>query len=190
MAEAKDGGAAKDGNDAAAEGAAPSAGGAKKALPYLIGGALSCGLGLTAAIVTAPQDAEPAVMREAAQPPPTPLDNFLKPQRVVLEPVIANLADTGQAASSRLTLIVEVRCKDEELQRKLAADTAKNGALDAPLRDALLMLLSDKQSSELRTMRGKEVLKLELVDTLKPLLFPDPSSGAITGLYFHEFLIQ
>lgn len=182
--EAKDAG--KDGADAAA--ASPSK--MKALLPYVVGGVVSVGLGLTAAIVTAPAPLAPEVIVEKEAPPPTPLDSFLAPAKIALPTLIANLADTGQSFSGKFNLIIEIRAKDALVQAAVEAGCGKGGEFAAPVRDALITLMSGKQSTELKTPRGKELLKLEILDQLKPILFADPANGAITGLYFDEFLVQ
>ncbi|MBL8840745.1 MAG: flagellar basal body-associated FliL family protein [Planctomycetes bacterium] len=185
MAEADKKEAAKDGAEAAAP---PSK--MKALLPYMVGGVVSVGLGLTAAIVTAPAPVEPEVIVEKEEPPPTPLDTFLPPKKIALPQLIANLADTGQAVSGKFVLILEIRAKDVDTENLVVAACAKGGDFAAAIRDSLITLMSGKQSTELKTPRGKELLKLEILDQLKPILFADPANGAITGLFFDDFLVQ
>ena len=191
MSEAAAKEAAKDAKEAPKEGAdgavveAPSK--LKQLLPYIVGGVLSIGFGLGSGIVTAPKHEDPSVIEKHEEPPPTPLDALQKPFPIVLPSLNVNLADSG---AGRLNLVVEIRAKDLEKQAEIDAGCAKGGALAASVRDALIILLSGKQSSELKTPRGKEILKLEVLDKLKPILFPDPADGAITGIYFDECLLQ
>ena len=189
MAEADKKDAAKEAGKDGADAVAPPSK-MKALLPYVVGGVVSVGLGLTAAIVTAPAPVEPEVIVETEAPPPTPLDTFLPPKKITLQPLIANLADTGQAVSGKFVLILEIRAKDLETEALVIAACAKGGDSAAAIRDSLITLMSGKQSTELKTPRGKELLKLEILDQLKPILFPDPSHGAITGLFFDDFLVQ
>lgn len=193
MAEASEKGGAKEARESAKDGelADPAApGGFKRVLPYLIGGTLSVGLGIGSGIVTSPDDPEVEVTHRAVAKPATPLDRFLAPHKFALPTLIANLADTGQAVTVKLSVYVEVRAKDLPTQAALELDGAKGGQLYPVVRDALLMLLSGKQSADLRTQRGAEVLKLEILDRLAPLLFSDPSAGVITGVYFDDLLFS
>ena len=88
-----------------------------------------------------------------------------------------------------MNLFVEIRAKEMPTQVALEQGCTKGGQLYPVVRDALVMLLSSKQSAELKTPRGREVLKLEILDKLAPILFPDPGSGVITGVYFDELLL-
>ena len=193
MAEAIEKGGAKEARESAKDGdlADPAApGGFKRALPFLIGGTLSVGLGIASGIVTRPDEPEVVVTQQKVAQAPTPLDRFLPPHKFALPKLLANLADSGQPVSIQLSLYVEVRAKDLTTQAALEMDGAKGGQLYPVVRDALLMLLSNKQSTELRTPRGREVLKLEILDRLAPLLFTDPSAGVITGVYFDDLLFS
>jgi len=53
----------------------------------------------------------------------------------------------------------------------------------APLRDAVIMLLSSKSSDELAKVEGKLKLKQELIFRLESVLEP----GSIEAIYFTEF---
>jgi flagellar basal body-associated protein FliL len=71
----------------------------------------------------------------------------------------------------------------------------KEGRYYARVQDALVTLLSSKVSTELKTARGKEVLKLEILDLMNRVLFSgtdhdhDPQ-GIVTGVLFTVFLVQ
>ncbi|MBM4015294.1 MAG: flagellar basal body-associated FliL family protein [Planctomycetes bacterium] len=183
---AKAGGdASKDGAEAAAP---PSA--LNKLFPFIAGGALSVGLGVTAGIVTQPEPPPPEVHLEAPKPVPTPFDQLRDPKVIPLPTLIVNLADTSAAVSGKLIVFVQVRCKDEKIESDKVQACEKGGASYPAIRDALITLMSGKQSSDLKTPRGKEQLKLELHDKLNPILFSDPAEGTITAIYFDEFLVQ
>ncbi len=162
----------------------------KRSLPYLVGGALSMGLGITAGIVTKPKEPESHVIEGAKVPVPTPLDQLLPAQDIVLAQLLVNLADDNRAAMAQLNVVLKIRAKDLPAQAAIVAGCAKGGTLVAPIRDTLISLLGGKQSTELKTPRGKEDLKLEIFDKLQPILFPDPSLGTITNVYFDEFQVS
>ncbi|MSR46811.1 MAG: flagellar basal body-associated FliL family protein [Planctomycetes bacterium] len=195
MADAGEKGAAKDAKAAPKDGADGAAapgdaapGKLKRLLPFIIGGTVAAGLGATAAIVTQPHKHDPEVVQEQHEPEPTPLDKLLPPYPIALPQLIAGLAGNGESA--RVNIILEVRLATPEGQAAVIASCAKGGAMYAPVRHSLIMLLSGRQASDLRTPRGMEELKLEILDRLKPILFPDPSAGTITGIFFDELLFS
>jgi len=193
MAEAIEKGGAKEARESAKDGdlADPAApGGFKRAMPFLVGGTLSVGLGIASGILTQPHEPEVVVTHEKVAAAPTPLDRFLAPHKFALPTLIANLADSGQAVTVKLSLYVEVRAKDQPTLAALESDGAKGGQLYPVVRDALLMLLSSKQSTNLKTPRGRKMLKLEILDQLSPLFFTDQGAGVITGVYFDDLLFS
>lgn len=192
---------AKDAKNAGAA-AEPDAGGGapaaksrlRRAIPYLVGGALSAGLGITAGIVTAPHE-KPAAPDAAGDPKPaTRYDHFGQPFEIVLPTLITNLADPNSSVSGKFAIRLEVRTLPElEATRdKLAADCADKaaGRLYAQIRDTLVTLFQSKVSTEIKTSHGKELLKLEILDLLTPILFPDSSKGVISNVYFEDFVYQ
>jgi flagellar FliL protein len=179
---------AGEGGDKAAS-ASPPKKKLAKLLPFVVGGVLSAGLGVGAAIVTAPpaKHADDGAEKEAAKPT-TPLDKFaVKKADVVLPQIITNLADT---VSGRFSIHLEVYARTEEEFKKLGDACAKSGKSYAAIRDTLLALLSTKTSADLKTLNGKEVLKLEIVDRLRPILFPKAEDGLVTDVFFEDFLLQ
>jgi flagellar basal body-associated protein FliL len=164
----------------------------KRLAPYLAGTLLSIGLGVTAAIVTAPAEPDAPVLREDDVRKVSPLDEFGEAQQMALPPIVANLADEGQMVAGKFLIHLEVRLPPEAKFDELQASCCDKagGKLYAKVRDALVMLFSGKVSGDLRTPHGKEILKLEILDLLGPVVFDDPGQGALTNVYFEDFLIQ
>jgi flagellar basal body-associated protein FliL len=191
MAEAERATAGDAGDDAPA-GAVPSAPKSRlrRLVPYAIAGLLSAGLGITAGIVTNPKHEEPVVEKPAS--PVTPYDTFGDPFDVKLPALVTNLADPNQSVSGKFTIHLELRLPKEaaeDARKKIEEDIA-NGARLVRIRDALLMLFTGKLSTDIKPAHGKEVLKLEILEHLAPIVFPDPAQGAITCVYFSEYVIQ
>lgn len=181
--------------EGAADGAAAPAPASrmKRLMPYVVSGLLSSGLGVTAGIVTNPKkdDATHGEHAEAAKPL-TPYDKFGEEIEVPLTSLVTNLADPNQSVSGKFVIYLVVRTpKDKpEAEGQVKADCAKDGKLSTRIKDALLTLFSSKLSTDLKTAHGKEIVKLEIIELLKPILFPDPATGAITNVYFGDFVIQ
>jgi flagellar basal body-associated protein FliL len=161
----------------------------KRTLPYAIGGVLASGFGVFAGIVTAPKHEEPEVTVETTEPAPTPLDQLLPPHTIAVPQFLAGLASQGAPATARISMTLEVRVKTAEAQAAFDLACAAGGEVAVKVNDALLHLLSGKPADALRTPRGMEELKLEIRDRLNPLIFPDPSVGTLTGVFFKELLI-
>lgn len=163
----------------------------KKLLPYMLGGTISVGLGLTAAIVTRPKATEPAKDGKASESGTPSLDNFEEPTRLVLPFQVVNLADQGATVACRLTIDIEVRTTKENLEPlTVACVDSKKGKHYAKIRDAINTLMSGKISTDIKTPRGKELLKLELLSMLAPIVFPEAKEGVVTGIYFEDFVVQ
>jgi flagellar basal body-associated protein FliL len=172
----------------------------KRMLPYIAGGAVSIGLGISAGIVTnrkhAPEGGETT---PDGKRPPVTLDQFPKETKLELPQQIFNCADTGQMIAGKIQIELEVRTTEkwsagEKSLLKLAVE-GKDGRYYARVQDALVTLLSGKVSTELKSPRGKEVLKLEVLDLMNRVLFSganaesDPQ-GVVTGVLFTVFLVQ
>ncbi len=181
-------------NDASPDGASPAKAQRSKfkaLLPYLFGGLLSAGLGVTAGVVTKPKHEEPPPDPSASSTPATPFDKFGEPHEVVLASQVLNLADPGQSVAGKFQFRLEVRIKPEaKIDELRAACTDKAGKRYAKVRDALITLYSSKVSTDIKTAHGKEILKLEMLDVLAPIVFPDPGEGVLTNVIFEEFLVQ
>jgi flagellar FliL protein len=95
-----------------------------------------------------------------------------------LEPAfIVNLADPEMTMYARLSVTLEVADQQVllEVQKK-----------EPIIRDAIIEILSNKTSEELRTPEGREKLKLEIIKRINTILV----EGGIRNAYFTEFVIQ
>jgi len=93
-----------------------------------------------------------------------------------LEPFIVNIYD-GQ----------ELRYLKVKVEIEMAA--AVKGELDArvaPIRDAILILLSAKTLQDIQDVQGKNQLKEEIMTALNKILPP----GKIAKIYFTDFVVQ
>lgn len=93
-----------------------------------------------------------------------------------LEPFIVNIYD-GQ----------ELRYLKVKVEIEMAA--AVKGELDArlaPIRDAILILLSAKTLQDIQDVQGKNQLKEEIMTALNKILPP----GKIAKVYFTDFVVQ
>ena len=61
---------------------------------------------------------------------------------------------------------------------------------DAPIRDALLMLLSSKKRSEINTSKEKKELQKEALEKVQDVLRQETGRKYVEGLYFTSFVIQ
>jgi len=197
MADAdKDEGEKKTG-DGVAEGPPAPKSLVKRLLPYLIGGGVSLGLGIGAGVVTKhkPADGEKGTEKKVA---PT-LPEYPKSTVLELPEQIFNCADTGQMVAGKVSITLEVQTTEElaKGEKKSALQALvenKDERFYGRIRDALVNHLSSKVSSDLKTARGKEVLKLEIQDLMNRILFTgtekgDPK-GVVTGVLFTNFLVQ
>ena len=196
MAEAEKKEAAEDAKDAAAEGAPAPAPRSRLArlLPYLIGGVLSAGLGITAGIVTERKKKQhDDAAAESAKAPVSPFDDFGEPEQIVLELGVLQLADPGQSVAGRFKIFLEVRLKKEgkvRIEELRASCTDQTKPLFGRIQDKFITLFRTKVSTDVRTGHGIEILKLEIIEVLNPILFSDPSEGVITDVLLGQFLIQ
>jgi flagellar basal body-associated protein FliL len=166
----------------------------RRALPYLVGGVLSAGLGVTAGVVTNPVKGAGPPGEKGAEKPEEPRDSFSEPFEIVLPTLITNLADPGASVSGKFVMRLEMRVSPKLFETKdelVAACTDKSkGKLYARVRDTLVSLFQSKVSTDIKTSHGKELLKLEILEQLSPIVFPDPENGVLTNVYFEEFIVQ
>lgn len=94
-----------------------------------------------------------------------------------MDPFIVNLADAPDVRYLKLVMKVE-------LER--AEVTADLTARLPQVRDAVLMLLSSKESAALRTVQGKSQLREELIQRLNSVT----PRGGVRTVYFTEFVLQ
>ncbi len=94
-----------------------------------------------------------------------------------LEPFIVNLADTNETHYLKLTVKLEVDNEGmkEEVNKRVPQ-----------VRDAVLILLSSKDTSMLRSTQGKFQLKEELTARVNAVL----PKGGVRSAYFTDFVVQ
>jgi len=95
-----------------------------------------------------------------------------------LEPAfIVNLADPELTMYARVSLTLEVSGPEVimEVQKR-----------EPIIRDAIIEILSNKTSRELRTPEGREQLKLEVIKRINTILV----QGGVRNVYFTEFVVQ
>jgi flagellar FliL protein len=94
-----------------------------------------------------------------------------------MEPFIVNLADAPEIRYLKLTVKLD-------LDRPAAAEEIKQRS--PQIRDSILVLLTSKDSSTIRTPQGKAQLRDEITQRINGLL---PKPG-VRSAYFTEFVIQ
>ncbi len=95
-----------------------------------------------------------------------------------LEPAfIVNLADPELTMYARVSLTLEVSSPEVimEVQKR-----------EPIIRDAIIEILSNKTSRELRAPEGREQLKLEVIKRINTILV----QGGVRNVYFTEFVVQ
>jgi flagellar protein FliL len=99
----------------------------------------------------------------------------LPPAVLPLETFIVNL----QVKGSFLRTTIQLEFADAQLPHTIESDIPK-------IKDAIIRTLSNKSSSEILTMEGKDKLRGEIRDSVNDML----GSEEITQVYFTEFIIQ
>ncbi len=95
-----------------------------------------------------------------------------------LEPAfIVNLADPEVTMYARVSITLEVSSQEviPEIQKR-----------EPIIRDAIIEILSNKTSNELRSPEGREQLKLEIIKRINTILV----QGGVRNVYFTEFVVQ
>ncbi len=95
-----------------------------------------------------------------------------------LEPAfIVNLADPELTMYARVSVTLELASPEVviEVQKR-----------EPIIRDAVIEILSNKTSRELRSPEGREQLKLEIIKRINTILV----QGGIRNVYFTEFVVQ
>ncbi|MEO8563620.1 MAG: flagellar basal body-associated FliL family protein [bacterium] len=95
----------------------------------------------------------------------------------IVDNLVLNPAGSGGTRFLMVTATLELS--------DAAADEALK-ARDAEVRDALLGYFGRKTVAELTDMSGREQIKKDLIELLKPLV----TKGAVTAVYFPQFVIQ
>jgi len=118
-----------------------------------------------------------AAPAEAAKPasPPSPVKGG---QTIVdLDPFLVNLADTAETRFAKITIKLESRAPD--------FSQSLNDHLHQ-VRDSLLLLLSSKRYSDIRTVEGKLELRDNIIERVNAIV----GEGKATAAYFTDFVIQ
>jgi flagellar FliL protein len=94
-----------------------------------------------------------------------------------LDTMIVNLADKGGKRYLRTTMEMELSAPElvEEIEKRMPQ-----------LRDSILMILPSKTYDSISTTEGKIALRDEIIAKLNSFL----KTGAITTIYFSEFVVQ
>ncbi len=94
-----------------------------------------------------------------------------------LEPFLLNLADLNELRFLKVSIKLELDRPEEktDFQSKVPA-----------IRDALLVLLSSKESQLLRTVNGKRRIREEIMTRVNGVM----SKGKIANVFFTDFIIQ
>jgi len=188
---------AKDGGDDAAETPAPPKPSfAKKLVRFGIAGIISAGLACVCGLVIFPKPKPPPEKPAEPKGEQNTLDSFGPAQTVTMAALTTNLADQGATIATKITIVLEYRVPEKStiplqlVEKKGEEGGELAGKLIPRIRDALVTHVSGKMSADLKSAKGKELLKLEILQILSSIVFPDPTTGAFTGVYFKEFLVQ
>lgn len=94
-----------------------------------------------------------------------------------LDPFLLNLADRDELRFLKVSIKLELDRPEEntDYQNKVPA-----------IRDALLVLLSSKESQLLRTVNGKRRIREEILTRVNGVM----SKGKVSNVYFTDFIIQ
>jgi flagellar FliL protein len=107
---------------------------------------------------------------------------------MVLEPMVANLADPGGAAYLKMALTL--RIQDELTDKASAAKTEKPAKglseADAAVRDTVLTVIGKQTAEQLLGADGKDRLKTQL----RTSLVEHNPELKVMDLYFVDFLVQ
>lgn len=120
--------------------------------------------------------------------PPVVAAASTKTHLVVLEPLLANLADSSGSAYLRLGLTLQVADPVSEKGKESKGEEAKSASKDADagVRDTVLTVLGRETSEQLLAPDGKEKLKKEL----KAALAEHHPEIKVADLFLTEFPVQ
>ena len=164
-----------------------SSGGGKNGIVMIAAAAIvSLGLGAGGAFFFAgshaPPPAAPVVSEaEAAEAAKAAsqkqASDSYKERLYALEPLVVNV--TGDGYNRFLKLRVELEASDVELKSEIEARLPQ-------VRDALIVLLSSKQLSNITDFEGKALLKEDILERVNDLL----ETGEVKSVLFTEFVVQ
>ncbi len=166
-----------------------SSGGGKGGLVMIIAAALiSLGLGAGGAFFFASQQQPPPAQTvqqtieaelaaEKAAAKQRALTEDFKERLYGLDPFVVNV--TGDGYNRFLKLRVELETTDSDVKEEIDARLPQ-------VRDALIVLLSSKQLSDITDFEGKALLKEDMLERVNDLL----DSGQVRSILFTEFVVQ
>ena len=175
-------------NETEGDAQAESGGGGKGGMVMIIAAALvSLGLGAGGAFFFAssqvpppappPQTAEAELAAEKAAAKQRAMTVDFKDRLYGMDPFVVNV--TGDGYNRFLKLRVELEADDTDLKEELDARLPQ-------VRDALIVLLSSKQLSDITDFEGKALLKEDILERVNDLL----DTGSVRSVLFTEFVVQ
>lgn len=96
-------------------------------------------------------------------------------------PFVVNIQDGQRSRFLQVTAQVQITAPD------VAAAIQQHMA---PIRDAMIMLLSDQKLDVIRTVKGKEALRQEALVALQKVMQDNIGKPGIDAVYFTGFVIQ
>lgn len=100
---------------------------------------------------------------------------------IEMKPFIANFSNTGKLRFLKCQVTVQVASPD--------AHHAVN-FYKPEIRHEVLMVLSDKQENELKSVEAQDELARELLATVQKVLLAEEGEAFVSDLFFTSFVIQ
>lgn len=160
------------------EGSAPPGTGKKMVLLIVLGVAVLAGGGGAAWLLLGSNDTAHETRSENPSQESSHDAHANEPGPIVeLDPFVLNLADKEELRYLKLTISLELdRPKEEtDFEARLPA-----------IRDALLVLLTSKESRAIRTVSGKRRIREEIRSRVNKVM----RKGKVTNVFFTDFIIQ
>ena len=165
-----------------------SGGGGKGGIVMVIAAALvSLGLGAGGAFFFASSQVPPPVVQDQTAEAEMAQEKAVAKQRAMtvdfkdrlysLDPFVVNV--TGDGYNRFLKLRVELETSEVDLKEEIDARLPQ-------VRDALIVLLSSKQLSDITDFEGKALLKEDILERVNDLL----DTGKVRSILFTEFVVQ
>jgi len=96
-------------------------------------------------------------------------------------PFVVNVQDDG--ANRFLQVTAEVKVASESSGKTLER-------YSPPIRDAMIMLLSEQTLADVRTVAGKQKLRKKALQAIQQVLKENTGKPVVKGIYFTGFVIQ
>lgn len=100
---------------------------------------------------------------------------------ITIGELIVNLADTNEIRYAKTNVVLEVHGKVEA-----SGGEGGESASNAPLRDAIITIISSKRFADLIRPGGKEALKAQIMAACNKRF----KEARVTNVYFNEFAMQ